>query len=173
MAVTLYSTEITANLAPLYAPLKTNQSYGRVRCSSFKFTAAATASGTTIAVAIIPKSARIISGSIIASATLANTAQVSVGIAGKDATGYYDDAVASGPGFKTDNTAVTTGTPVADTVAGLKAAAVLGATAVPFVLTQALGYNYETAKEVYLTLTTSVGALTTEVITGHVFYVVD
>lgn len=173
MAITAYSDEITANLAPLYAPIKTNRQYGRVRSYCWRLTLASQASGTTFAVAIIPKGARIIGGSIAASATLANSATLAVGIAGKDATGYYDDAVAAGPGYKTDGSAVTTGTPVADTTTGLKAAAAQGATLVPFALTQALGYLYETAKEVYLTLTTGTGTVSTEVVTGHVYYVVD
>lgn len=173
MAVTAYSDEITNNLPPLYAPIKTNRAHGRVRACCWRLTLAAQASGTTFAVAIIPKGARIISGVIAASATLANSATLAVGIAGRDGTGYYDDAVAGGPGYKTDGSAVTTGTPVADTTVGLKAAAAQGATQVPFALTQALGYLYETAKEVYLTLTTGTGAVTTEVVTGHVLYVVD
>lgn len=173
MAVTAYSDELTANLAPLYAPLKTNRSHGRVRSACFRLTLASQVSGTTFAVARIPKGARIISGIIAASATLANSATLAVGIAGVDGTGYYDDAVAGGPGYKTDGSAVTTGTAVADTTTGLKAAAAQGATQVPFAITQALGYLYETAKEVYLTLTTGTGTVATEVVTGHVLYVVD
>lgn len=173
MAVTVYADEIEANLAPLYAPIKPNRMHGRLRVCAWRWTCAAEASGTTVAVAIIPKGARIIGGVIAASATLANSATLAVGIAGRDGSGYYDDAVAGGPGYKTDGTAVTTGTPVADTTAGLKAAAAQGAAQVGFALTQALGYGYETAKEVYLTLTTGTGAVTTEVVTGHVMYVVD
>jgi hypothetical protein len=173
MAVTAYSDEITANLSPLYAPIKTNRMHGRVRSCAWKLTLASQVAGTTFAVAIIPKGARIIGGTIAASATLANSATLAVGLAGKDGSGNYDDAVAGGPGFKLDGTAVTTGTPVADSTAGLKAAAAQGATQVNFGLTQALGYLYETAKEVYLTLTTGTGTVATEVVTGHVFYAVD
>jgi len=173
MAVTVYSDEIEANLAPLYAPIKTNRAHGRVRSAAWRWTCAAEASGTTVAVAIIPKGARIIGGLVQASATLANTATLSVGIAGKDGSGYYDDAKLEGPGLKVDGTAVTVGTPVADSVAGLKAAAAQTAAQVSFALTMALGSTYETAKEVYLTLTTGTGAVTTEVVTGYVLYVVD
>lgn len=164
----------TAPGAPqTYGPVQANRHYGRVRCSSFKLTLASQASGTSFAVVIIPKGARIISGSIIASATLANSATLAVGLAGKDGTGYIDDAVVGGPGIKPDGTAVTVGTAVSDATACLKAAAAQGATAVGFALTQALGYLYETAKEVYLTLTTGTGTVSTEVVTGHVLYVVD
>lgn len=170
---TVYADDLEASLPPLYAPLKANRMEGKVRCANFKWTCAAEASGTTVNVARLPKGARLLSGVLAASATLANSATLAVGIAGLDNSGYYDDALASGPGFKTDGTAVTTGTPVADATAAFKAAAAQGATQVPFLLTQALGYLYETAKEVYLTLTTGTGAVTTEVVTGHVLYVVE
>lgn len=170
---TVYADELRANLPPLYAPLKTNVMEGRVRIAAFKWTCAAEASGTTVNVAKLPKGARILSGTIAASATLANSATLAVGIAGLDNSGYYDDALASGPGLKTDGSVVTTGTPVADNTTAFKAAATQGTAQVGFALTRALGYLYETAKEVYVTLTTGTGAVTTEVVTGHVLYVVD
>lgn len=173
MAVTVYADDLEAALPPLYAPLKTNRMEGRVRCANFKWTCASEVSGTTVAVARIPKGARLISGVLAASATLANSATLAVGIAGVDGSGNYDDALASGPGFKTDTTAVTTGTAVADATAAFKAAAAQGTTQVPFLLTMALGYMYETAKEVYITLTTGTGTVSTEVVFGHVLYVVD
>ncbi len=149
MATTIdsYSDALEANLQPLYAPLKTNLQGGRVRMAFFRVTLASQASGEDIAVAIIPKGARILSGVIAASATLANSATLAVGLMGKDGSGYIDDAVTGGPGLKPDGSAVTVGTPVADAVACLKAAAAQGATQVPFAVTQALGYGYETAKE--------------------------
>lgn len=168
-----YSDELTLAIAPLYAPLKTNRMNGKIRNCSFRVTLASQAAGQDIAVAIIPKGARILGGTIVASAALSNSAQVSVGIMGKDGSGNIDDALASGPGLKPDGSAVTTGTVVSDSVTALKAAAVLSTTRVDFALTQALGYGYETAKELYLTLTTSVGTVGTEVITGHISYVVD
>jgi hypothetical protein len=58
-------------------------------------------------------------------------------------------------------------------VALLKAAAAQGATIVPFALTQALYYGYETEKDLYLTLTTGTGTVATEVIKGHIEYVLD
>lgn len=168
-----FSDELTANRPPLYAPLKTNRAEGRVRSCNFRLTLASQVSGTRFAVAKIPKGARILGGELLASATLANSATLAVGLAGADNSGYYDDAVAGGPGLKTDGTAVTVGTPVADGDALLKAAAAQGATLVPFAITQALGYGYETAKEVYLTLVTGTGTVATEVVTGSVRYVVD
>lgn len=170
---TNFSDEITLNRPPLYAPLKTNRAEGRVRTCNFRLTLASQASGTRFAVAKIPKGARILGGELAASATLANSATLAVGLAGADNNGYYDDAVAGGPGYKTDGSAVTVGTPVADADNLLKAAAAQGATQVPFAITQALGYLYETAKEVYLTLVTGTGTVSTEVVTGSIRYVVD
>jgi hypothetical protein len=168
-----YSDGLTAALAPLYAPLKPNQYEGRVRTINFRLTLAAQVSGTSIAVGNIPKGARIIGGEIIASATLAASATIAVGLAGKDGTGYIDDAVTGGPGLNTTGAATVVGTPISDGVAVLKAAAALSTTQVPFALTQALGYLYETAKECWLTLTTGTGTVGTEVITGSLRYVVD
>lgn len=168
-----YSTEL--NQGPpgspqLYAPVKANQHYGKVRCSNFSLTLASQASGTSFAVAIIPKGARIISGLIAASATLANSATLAVGLAAKDGSGEIKSA--------SQGTALTTAmassaAAESDAVACLKAAAAQGATQVPFAITQALGYLYETQKEVYLTLTTGTGTVATEVVTGHVLYIVE
>lgn len=174
--ITGYSTVLnqTAPGSPqTYAPAKANEHYGRVRTSNFKLTLASQASGTSFAMCIIPKGARIIGGSLSASATLANSATLSVGLAGKDGNGYIDDAVAGGPGRTPANAAVTTGTPISDNTTCLKAAAVQGAAQVPFAITNILGYLYETAKEVYLTITTGVGTVSTEEVWGHVTYVID
>lgn len=168
-----FSVELAASRPPAYAPIKPNNYEGRVRTANFRLVLASQASGTSFAVVKLPKGARIIGGEIAASATLANSATLAVGICGADNNGYYDDAVAGGPGYKTDGTAVTVGTPVADSTTALKAAAAQGATQVPFAITQALGYLYETAKEVYITLTTGTGTVSTEVVTGSVRYVVD
>jgi len=157
----------------VYQPLKPNQYQGRLRISEFTLTLASQVSGTSFAVMKLPARARIISGGIIASATLANSATLSVGLAAADGLGYIDDALATGPGLKTDRSAVTTGTPVSDGTALLKAAAVQSTTFVGFALTQALGYLYETAKEVYITLTTGTGTVSTEVVTGHCIWVLD
>lgn len=164
-----YSDDLTALLPPLYAPMAPNKSGGRVRVGYFQVTLATFATGQDIALIALPKGARILAGLVVASATLANSGQISIGLMGKDGTGYVDDRTVSVPGI--DGVAVTG--PVSDNVAGLKAAAVQGTTQVGFALTGALGYLYETAKEVYLTMTTSVGTTSTEVVKGHVLYVVD
>lgn len=153
----------------LYAPVKVNIHYGRVRCSNFSITFASEVSGTSFALCIIPRGARIISGQLAASATLANSATLAVGLAAKDKSGLIHLLTAGG--LNTDGTAVAAD--VSDGIAVLKAAAVQGTAQVPFAITRALGYLYETAKEVYLTITTGTGTVATEVLFGHVFYVVD
>lgn len=165
-----YSDEVTLNLPPLYHPLLPDRSHGRVRCATFTFTAAADVVAS-FAVACIPPNARILSGLIVASATLSNSAQVSVGLAAKDGTGIIQTLVGIAGRRTTANAAIAADE--SDGVALLKAAAVLSTTQVPFAITQALGYLYRTTKETWLTLTSSVGTLGTEIITGHVFYVVD
>lgn len=167
-----YSVQLnqTAPGAPqTYAPVKANEHYGRVRVSTFRYVFAAQASGHDVALCIIPKGARILGGILAASATLANSATLAVGLAGKDGTGNIKDA-----GITALTTAgASSSSAESDAIACLKAAAVQGATQVPFAITQALGYLYETQKEVYLTMTTGTGAVTTEVVTGEVRYVVD
>ena len=163
-----YSDEITANRTPLYAPLKTNVQGGRVRIADWTLTCASQVSGTSFAVAILPKGARIIGGILSANGTLANSATIAVGLAAKDGTGVIDDGTAISPAGVAAN-----GTAIADLVACLKAAATLGATQVPFSITQALGFLYEVQKECYLTLTTGTGTVAVEVIRGYVTYVVD
>ena len=157
----------------VYAPLKPSQYTGVLRISEFTLTLASQTSGTSFAVMKLPQGARIISGSIIASATLANSATLAVGLAGADGDGYIDEALSTGTGLNTDRSAVTTGTPISDGVAVLKAAAAQGATAVGFALTQALGYLYETNKALYITLTTGTGTVATEVVTGHCVWVLN
>lgn len=145
--------------------MDTNLSFCRTFLIPFVHTCSAEASGADIALAIIPKGARIISGEIVASATLANSAQISIGLCGKDGTGTIDD-VRTGSSTSTAGAAVTTAQ--ADSLVCLKAAATQSTTKVGFALTTALGFLYEAQKDLYLTATTSVGALTTEVIRGYV-----
>ena len=168
-----YSDEITLSRPPLYGPMKPNVQGGRVRSINWTLTLASQVSGTSFAVAKLPRGARILGGIVSASATLANSATLAVGLAGADGSGNIDDALAGGPTLKPDGTAVTVGTPVSDAVANLKAAAAQGAAQVPFAITQALGYLYETAKEVWVTLTTGTGTVATEVVRGYVLYQVD
>ena len=120
----------------------------------------------------IPKGARLLSGWIVSSAVLSNSGQVSVGLSATDATAITDPATAAW--YKTDGTAGTVGTTVADSATCLKAAAVLSTTKLEFLVTTALGFLYETQKEVWLTLTTSVGTTgTTEIVRGYIDYSVD
>jgi hypothetical protein len=157
----------------VYQPLKPNQYQGRLRISEFTLTFAAQASNSSFAVMKLPQGARIISGVLAASATLANSATLSVGLAGADGDGNIDEALLTGPGLTPSRGAVTVGTPISDSTTCLKAAAAQGAAQVPFAITQALGYLYETAKQVYVTVTTGTGAVTTEVLTGNVVWVLD
>lgn len=145
--------------------MDTNLSFAKTYAIPFVHTCSAEASGSDIALAIIPRGARIISGEIVASATLANSAQISIGLAARDGLGYIDD-VASGSSISTAGAAVTTAQ--SDSTTCLKAAATQSTTKVGFALTTALGFMYEAQKELYLTATTSVGAVTTEVLRGYV-----
>ncbi len=145
--------------------MDTNLSICKTVVIPFIHTCSAEASGSDIALAIIPKGARIISGEIVSSATLANSAQISIGLAGKDGTGTIDD-VRSGSSISTAGATVTSAQ--SDSTTCLKAAAVQSTTKVGFALTPALGFLYEAQKDLYLTATTSVGAVTTEVLRGYV-----
>lgn len=116
----------------------------------FKVTLASQTTGEDILLAKIPAGSTILRGSLVATATLANSAQVSIGLMGADDSGYIDSANS-----------------VADDVAALKAAAVQSTTHVGFALTTALKYGYVTQKDLYLTLTTSVGTVATEVVYGE------
>jgi len=133
-----------------------NQSRGKTTVGAFTVTLASQVAGEDIALVKIPKGARLLHGTIVASATLANSAQISVGLMGADGTGFLDAA----------------GT-VSDDVAALKAAAVQSTTKISFLLTPALKFMYLTEKELWLTITTSVGTVATEVVTGYIEYVVD
>lgn len=155
-SINSYSDEITAYNSANSAALAPNEHFGRKRVSFFTVTLASQASGEDIAVAIIPKGARILSGVLAASATLANSATLSVGLMAKDGSGYIDSANS-----------------VSDSVTLLKAAAAQGTTQVPFAITSALYYGYVAQKDLYLTLTTGTGTVSTEVIKGHVEYVLD
>lgn len=163
-----YADDITLNRPPLYKPLAPDREYGRVRVSTWRLTLASQVSGTSFAVAKLPKGARIIGGIIAASATLANSATLAVGLAAVDGTGLIDDGTILQP-----DGGAASGTAESDQVACLKAAAAQGATQVPFAITLALGYLYKTGKEVWVTLTTGTGTVATEVVIGEVRYVVD
>lgn len=154
-------------------PVQANLSRSNLRIAPFILTLASEASGTSFAVAKLPKGARLIKGELVASATLANSATLAVGLAAVDGAGFIDDALTGGPPYKPDGAAVTVGTAISDSTTCLKAAAAQGATLVPFCITSALGCGYELAKECWLTLTTGTGTVSTEVVRGHITYAVD
>lgn len=168
---TVFSDALEAQNGSANTQAPANLSRSKVIVAPFLWTCASEASGTVVNLAKIPKGARLLSGGIIASAALANSAQLALGLSGADNNGYYDDALVAA--LKTDGSSVTIGTPVADGGALLKAAAVLTTTQLGFCLTTALGFLYETTKEVYLTGTTSVGTVSTEVVRGYIMYAVD
>lgn len=150
------SVELAQVLPPNFAPLKPNQEHGRKRVATFHYTFASQAAGHDVALCKLPKGARIIGGSITVSATMA-TCQISLGVMGADENGFIDAAGS-----------------VADDVDFLLAAVAITTTPkVLFAQTQALNYLYETEKELYVTLTTSVAAAGAQVVKGSIEYVVD
>lgn len=152
-----YGAELLSVQPPLYAPLKPNQQGGRVRMSVFSKTFASEAAGLDLGLVVIPKGARILNGEFQFSATLGGTTTVSFGLMGKDKSGFIDAALS-----------------VSDDVAALFVATALASTAKQVLAaTQALKYGYETEKELYLTLTTAAGSMGTQVLFGHLVYVVD
>lgn len=168
--ITVYSDALETQIGVNATPAPANLSRSNLRVAPFKWTCASEAAGTHVGLVRIPKGARLISGEIAASATLANSAQISVGLAAVDGLGFIDD-VPTGSSISTADAAVTSAQ--SDSTTCLKAAAAQGATKVGFCLTNALGYGYETQKEVWLTFTTSVGTVATEVVRGHIIYAVD
>lgn len=169
---TVYSDAIQLQVESTNTPAPSNLSRGKTTSAPFIWTCSSEVSGTVIGLVKIPKGARLLSGWIVASATLSNSAAVSVGLSATDATAITDPATVAW--YKTDGTAGTIGTTVADSAVCLKAAAALTTTKTEFLVTTALGFLYETQKEVWLTLTTSVGTVgTTEIVRGYINYVVD
>lgn len=163
---TVYSDALEAQVGASNTQAPATLSQARTVVIPFLWTCASETAGTVVNLCKLPKGVRIITAEIVASAALANSAQISIGLSGADNNGYYDDATVAA--LKLDGSAVTIGTPVADSAAGLKAAAVQSTTKVGFALTTALGFLYETTKEVYVTATTSVGTISTEVVRGYV-----
>lgn len=150
-----FSAELTQVQPPNYSPIKTNQQAGRVRTFNFTRVFASEASGQNIALATIPKGARILGGEICVSATM-GSCTFALGIAAKDGTGVIDASATS------------------DSTNFFLAAVALTTTAqTPFAITQALNYLYETQKEVYLTLTLGAASAGTQTLMGSIRYVVD
>jgi len=120
-----------------------------IRKIAFTITLASQTTGEDILIGFIPKGATIFGGTHVASATLANSATTAIGLKGADESGFIDAANS-----------------VSDNIAILKAAAALSTTLVTFGTTNALLYGYVAQKDLYLTLTTGTGTVSTEVITG-------
>jgi hypothetical protein len=146
-----YSDELTPSRPPLYGPVGPDIQHGRVRVHYWTMTFATEAAGLDVAVALIPKGARILGGEACVDATT-GTATLSYGLSGKDASGYIDAANS-----------------VSDDVAALKATTAK----VVLAATQALKYGYKTEKELWLTVTTGTAAMASQKLTGHILYVVD
>lgn len=151
-----YSDDLKNGVAPVYGPVKTNVQGGRIRVAYFQRTYATEAAGDDTALVILPKGARILNGEISVSATT-GTATLAVGLMDRAGSGFIDAALS-----------------VSDNTAYLLAAAAITTTAkVALAATQALGYGYETEKELYVTITTAAAAMASQVIKGHITYVVD
>jgi len=154
-----YSDQMDTVLAEGGGKLKPDEQHGRVRMTRFTFTVPTgdTADGSNIAVAILPKGARILGG-LIKGEALGNSSTVDIGLAGRDGNGYYDD-----PAVNADSDEFF-----------LAAGATNGAFNLTFAATIALGYGYLLTKECYLVITTETGAWDAgQDIVGHVEYVVD
>lgn len=142
-----FAADPSSYIAPASFPGKTSGIPLR-RCS-FTITLASQTTGEDILIGFIPKGATFFGGTHVASATLSNSAQTSIGLKGADESGFIDSANS-----------------VSDSVTLVKAAAALSTTLVTLGTTNALYYGYVAQKDLYLTLTTSVGTVGTEVITG-------
>ena len=168
--ITNYSTEL--NQGPpgqpnVYLPLRANQFLGKVRVSTFTYTAA-NDQNINNAMCIIPSGARILGLKWTPSASL-GSATVSFGLAGKSGTiGQIDD------GTGADTAAL--GTTVADDTAffGALATNTTANVFVEAVTGASKAWMYQTAKQVYVTFSVSnTAALTTQVIKGYVIYIVE
>lgn len=152
-----------------YAPIRPNQFMGRMRISTFTYTFA-TETATSNALCIIPQGARILDIIYAPSASM-GSANISFGAAGADGNGNIDDGSVNGI-IGPDSS----GSVVADNVA-LFAAAATNTTAHTKVSLNtgdnAGGWLYQAAKAIYLTITLSTAASTTQKISGWVVWVDD
>jgi len=196
-ATTINTYSVELNQGPpgspsTYAPLRPNQLGGRVRRMIFTYTAASDASGNTIALAKIPKGARIFAiqfavGTSLGSATLA------FGLAGANGNGYIDDGnVFSGQSGAGIYGSDSIGAQVADSTTCIAAATTYTTTntltnlITPTVASYSASpasegvinistsaFMYMAAKDVYLTATIGTAALTTQKLCGYIDYVLD
>lgn len=168
--ISTYSDALESEIGSGATQAPGNLSRSKVIVAPFKWTCASEVSGTSIGLVKIPKGARLLTGVMAASAALANSGTLAVGLAGVDGTGTIDD-VPTGSSTSTADAAVTTAQ--SDSTTCLKAAAAQSTTQVAFCLTTALGYGYEVQKECWLTVTTGTGTISTEIVRGHITYAVD
>ncbi len=167
--ITTYSDEIqefieTGDVAP------GDLSRAKLYCAPFRHTFSGETAGQSAALAILPKGARLLSGVLAASAPVADgDASISVGLAGRDGSGYVDSTAGTVQSYAGGTT---TG-PLTDSVDCFKAAAAQSTTKVEFCLTNALGYTYKLQKECWLTITISDLPATTEVLNGYILYAID
>jgi hypothetical protein len=141
-----------------HKPIKPNQSGGRVRVQHFTVALAAQADDDHIALAKLPKGARILGGRVMVDGDPGDC-HFDLGIMGADLNGYYD----------------TLSTPTADDddffgtfdPADAAATYVLADTA-------AKRFGYETQKEVYFVATIETAAVTVATtLRGYILYAVD
>jgi len=196
-ATTINNYSVELNQGPpgtpgTYAPLRPNQLQGRVRRIMFTYTAASDASGQNIALAKIPKGARLTQVNIAVSAST-GSATLAFGLAGANGNGYIDDGnVFSGQSGSGITGADSIGAQVADSTTCIAAAAahtsantlitLITPTPSAYAASPAAegvinisnsAWLYMTAKDVLLTMTVGTASLTTQIIQGYLDYVVD
>ena len=152
------STEVAQIATEGHAPLKANELYGRVRMTKFTVaTGAGIAQNSIIALAKLPKGSRIVGGRIDFGA-MGTSATCELGLAATDGGGYLDAA----------------GT-VSDTIDKLLAAGNVAALGqLDYANTAALGFLYETEKEVMLVAkATGAAWAASKTLQGIIKFVVD
>lgn len=158
IAIDSYGSPLDDFVGQGHAPIQPNQSGGRVRVQHFTVALAAQADDDHIALAKLPKGARILGGRVMTSADPGDC-HFDLGIMGADANGYYD----------------TESTPTADDddFFGTFDPADAAAT---YILADSVAkrFGYETQKEVYFVATIETAAVTeTSALHGYILYAVD
>ena len=176
-----------------YLPLRPNQRDARVRMQMFTMALGTEAAGTSIALAKIPKGARILDIVFATSATTGATLTWAFGLAGANGNGYIDDGQTltggQGTGIASsdsigatvsDNTACITAAAnytSANTLVHLPIVGVQNYAASPAaegVLSIGTGaWLYMVSKDVYLTMTNAAAANANQIIQGYVLYALD
>lgn len=167
IAVNVWSAEITKDTPALNGGnrvyLKPNEYGGRLRLARFNyFPAVAVAAGQVIAMALIPRGARVQKIDIYSNGAVA-TATLNVGVAAADGSGLPDPNNVNGAGTGDVATVFNTGITIA-TVGAYSAADTI-----------AHNYGYEAQADIYVigTLVTAGLAGTGDGFKGHVTFVMD